>query len=34
MPFISELTPLEVLKEEYKDNKFELCFDSLKSRYS
>jgi len=34
MPFISDVIPLEVLREEYKDNKFELCFDSLRERYS
>ncbi|CDW75085.1 ubiquitin thioesterase otub1 [Stylonychia lemnae] len=34
MPFISELTELSVLKHEYQDNKFELCFDQLATRYS
>ena len=33
MPHISELLPLENLKEEYKANKFENCFDVLHARY-
>lgn len=33
MPHISELLPLAVLKEEYKANKFENCFDVLFARY-
>ena len=33
MPHISELLPLENLKEEYKENKFENCFDVLYARY-
>lgn len=32
-PFISDLIDLGVLKEEYKDNKFENCFDTLYTRY-
>lgn len=34
MPFITDLTDLAVLKEEYRDNKFELCFDELSKRYT
>lgn len=33
MPHISELQDLSVLKEEYKANKFENCFDVLYSRF-
>ena len=33
MPHISEMMDLGVLKEEYKANKFELCFDVLYARY-
>ena len=33
MPHISELTDLGLLKEEYKENKFENCFDVLYGRY-
>jgi len=33
MPHISDLQDLSVLKEEYKENKFENCFDVLYSRY-
>ena len=33
MPHISDLLPLENLKEEYKANKFENCFDVLYARY-
>jgi ubiquitin thioesterase protein OTUB1 len=33
MPHISELQDLSVLKEEYKENKFENCFDVLYSKY-
>ena len=33
MPFISDLTDLAVLKEEYAQNKFEDCFDALYGRY-
>ena len=33
MPHISELMDLSTLKEEYKANKFELCFDVLYARY-
>lgn len=32
-PFISDLTDLGVLKEEYRENKFENCFDMLYTRY-
>ena len=32
-PFISELMDLGVLKEEYRENKFENCFDMLYTRY-
>lgn len=34
MPFITDLVDLAVLKEEYRDNKFENCFDDLVKRYS
>lgn len=34
MPFISDLVELGVLKEEYRDNKFELSFDDLYTRYT
>lgn len=33
MPFISDLTDLGVLREEYRDNKFELCFEEVHGRY-
>ena len=33
-PFISELTVVEILREEYRDHKFENCFDELKAKYS
>jgi len=33
-PYISEPQPLEILKEEYKDNKFEDCFAKVADRYS
>ena len=32
-PFISELMDLGVLKEEYRENKFENCFNMLYTRY-
>jgi hypothetical protein len=32
-PFISDLMDLGVLKEEYRENKFENCFDMLYTRY-
>lgn len=32
-PFISDLMDLGVLKEEYRENKFENCFSTLYSRY-
>lgn len=32
-PFISDLMDLGVLKEEYRENKFENCFDKLYTRY-
>ena len=32
-PFVSDLLPLEVLKEEYRENKFENCFDDLSTKY-
>ena len=34
MPFITDLVDLAVLKEEYRDNKFEVCFDELYKRYT
>ena len=34
MPFITDLLDLAVLKHEYQDNKFELCFDELSKRYT
>ena len=34
MPFITDLLDLAVLKHEYRDNKFELCFDELSNRYT
>ena len=33
MPHITEMTDLAVLKEEYKENKFENCFNVLYERY-
>ena len=33
MPFISDITDLGVLREEYAQNKFEECFDALYVRY-
>mmetsp|Transcript_12363 Transcript_12363/g.8999 ORF Transcript_12363/g.8999 Transcript_12363/m.8999 type:complete len:166 (+) Transcript_12363:57-554(+) len=33
-PFISDLLELAVLKEEYRENKFENCFDELNKRYT
>ena len=33
MPHISDLQDLSVLKEEYKANKFENCFDFLYAKY-
>ena len=32
-PFVSELMDLQVLKAEYAENKFEVCFDALYTRY-
>ena len=34
MPHISDLMDLGVLKEEYKANKFENCFDVLYAKYT
>ena len=34
MPFITDLLDLAILKEEYKDNKFETCFAELSKRYT
>ena len=34
MPHISDMLDLAVLKEEYKQNKFENCFDVLNARYT
>ncbi len=34
MPFITEPMPIEILKEEYKDNKFENCFEDLVKKYT
>jgi ubiquitin thioesterase protein OTUB1 len=33
-PYISELTDISVLKEEFKENKFESSFDDLCKRYT
>jgi len=33
MPHISDMADLGVLKEEYKENKFENCFNVLYERY-
>ena len=33
-PFISDLLPLEILKSEYAENKFEACFDEVYKRYT
>jgi ubiquitin thioesterase protein OTUB1 len=33
-PYISDLVDLGVLKEEYRDNKFENCFDDLYKRFT
>ena len=33
MPYISDLVDLGVLREEYRDNKFEVCFGELYGRY-
>lgn len=32
-PFVSDLMDLGILKEEYKENKFENCFDEVFKRY-
>lgn len=34
MPFITDLMDLSVLREEYRENKFETCFDDLYTRYT
>jgi ubiquitin thioesterase protein OTUB1 len=34
MPFVSELMDVQILKEEYRENQFEACFDAIKDRYS
>lgn len=33
MPFVSDIEDLSLIKSEYAENKFELCFDVLYQRY-
>jgi ubiquitin thioesterase protein OTUB1 len=32
-PFVSDLLDLAILKAEYSENKFEVCFDALYTRF-